>query len=319
VVVRPGRTRWILLASLAALVLVAGAIWGFVGSGAASGDPGGEVMNQLSPAVTTLPGYGTAALPWVSRIPGSLDASYMIKMEPSHASCSGTAGTEGSNQVVVQAGFKWKKGFLALVSYMDPRLSRLGWAVRPPPDPSSPPIGEWTKTLSNGTRANLGISEERLPVWQLVATADSIAKAASGCGGATHPGGDPRGSMLRTLGTTEKSALIPNSHIDSIHSYETKWLDGNDACDGVEGWLPVQSDVTFTSSSAPALVVSTAESALEAQGWVGVQNPDEVNWTRTAGGEKWYLILARTDPVAHPRQWSLYGRADPKGPQANTC
>jgi hypothetical protein len=138
-------------------------------------------MHQLSPALSSLPGYGTATLPWVSRLPGSHDSPYMIKMEPARDSCDGMPGTQGWSQVVVQAGFQWNRGLLALVAYMDPRLARLGWSVVPPPDPSSPPIGEWIKTLGNATRATVTISHEGLPVWQLVATADPIGKAASGC------------------------------------------------------------------------------------------------------------------------------------------
>jgi hypothetical protein len=66
------RMIWIL--GLLAMVAVAGAVvvatWGITGS-SASGDPGGQVMDQLTPTATALPGYGTVALPWVSELPQS--------------------------------------------------------------------------------------------------------------------------------------------------------------------------------------------------------------------------------------------------------
>ena len=40
-------------------------VWSSDSSG---GDPGGQVMNQLTPAASSLPGYGTSALPWVGQI-----------------------------------------------------------------------------------------------------------------------------------------------------------------------------------------------------------------------------------------------------------
>ncbi len=176
-----GRSRWIWLSTLVAAALVVVAIWGFAGSTPATGDPGGEVMRQLTPATTSLPGYGTPALHWVSQIPQNHGASYMIKMEPTQDSCDGVASTMGWSQVVVQAGFQWNNGLPALVAYMDPRLGKLGWSAVRPSDPASPPTGEWIKTLSNRTRAQLSISEEGPPVWEFVAIAAPIGKAGSGC------------------------------------------------------------------------------------------------------------------------------------------
>jgi len=168
-------------------MLVALVIWRSAGSG---GDPGGKVMDQLTPTVTVLPGYGTSALQWVSQIPQSLDASYAIRMEPHQDSCDRRAGTQGWSQVVVQSRFQWSKGLQTLVAYMDPRLVKLEWSATPQQESSSPPAtlivptGAWTTTLSNGTRADLSATQEGRngsSVWQLVALGNPIGRAASGC------------------------------------------------------------------------------------------------------------------------------------------
>lgn len=169
-----------------AVILVTGAAvtWFVTPRTPSSGDPGGQVMNQLTPAVGSLPGYGTAALPWVSQLPASLDASYIIKMEPRQDSCDGMAGTQGWSQAVVQSRFQWDQGLPALVAYMEPRLTQLGWNSLPQPRPSNPPGHSWNKTLSNGTRAYLDVSEEggmTSPVWQLTAIGQPVGKSASGC------------------------------------------------------------------------------------------------------------------------------------------
>jgi hypothetical protein len=141
-------------------------------------------MDQLAPTVTALPGQDTAALPWVNEIPQSLEASYAIKMEPHQDSCDGMAGTEGWSQVVVQSRFQWSRGLPALVAYMEPRLAKLGWVVRPQQQASNPPSLSWTKLLSNGSRADLSVGQEgdsASTVWQLDALGAPIGKGASGC------------------------------------------------------------------------------------------------------------------------------------------
>jgi hypothetical protein len=166
------------------VLLVAVVVWALTGGNAVSGDPEGKVMDQLTPTVSSLPGYGTAALPWVSQIPQSMEAPYAIKMEPRQDSCDGIAGTQGWSQVVVQAGFKWTKGFSALVSYMDSRLTILGWSAVAQSRASNPPSQNWTKTLSNGSKADLNVSQELGTLsshWQLDAITKPVGKAASGC------------------------------------------------------------------------------------------------------------------------------------------
>lgn len=165
------------------LVVVIVWVFGFR-STAATGDPGGKVMNELVPTVSSLPGHGTSALPWVSQIPQSLMASYAIKLEPFQDSCDGIAGTQGWSQVVVQAGFRWTKGLAALDSYMNPRLAKLGWSAVPQPRASNPPSQSWIKTLNNGSRANVSVSQGMgmySSDWQLDAIAKPVGKAASGC------------------------------------------------------------------------------------------------------------------------------------------
>ncbi len=172
---------WV-LSSVAVLVVIV--FWVSISSNAASGDPGGRLMDQLTPTVSSLPGYGRGAVPWVSQKPQSLAASYAIKIEPYLDSCDGRARTQGWSQVVVQAGFTWAKSFAALISYVDPRLTELGWSLVVHPPPSDPPSRDWTKTLSNGGRADLNIEEFQGDLsthWQLYATTRPVDKAVSGC------------------------------------------------------------------------------------------------------------------------------------------
>lgn len=180
---RPARRQVIWMLGLAVALLIVVATWGFTGA-AANGDPGSRVMNQLTPTVSALPGYATVALPWVNQIPQSLGASYAVKIEPFQDSCDGRAGTQGWSQVVVQSGFKWSKSLSALVSFMGPQLTKLGWSAVAQTRISNPPSQSWTKRLINGSRANLSVSREGYPtssVWQLDAIANPVGKAASGC------------------------------------------------------------------------------------------------------------------------------------------
>ena len=173
---------WTTGASLVLVITVA--IWALTSWHAASGDPGARVMDQLTPTVSSLPGYGTAALPWVKQIPQSLVAPYAVREEPSQTSCDGIAGTQGWSQVVVQAGFKWTKGLSALVSYMDPRLTKLRWSIDEHSQASIPPSQDWVKTLSNGSRASVSVSQgfgTYASHWQLDAIANPVGKPASGC------------------------------------------------------------------------------------------------------------------------------------------
>jgi hypothetical protein len=181
---RPAGRKVIWTLSAAIVLLGAVAIWALSGWNSASGDPGSRVMDQLTPTVSSLPGYGTAALPWVSQIPQSLGAPYAIRYEPFQDSCDGIAGTQGWSQVVVQAGFTWTKGLSALVSHMDPRLKKLGWSAIVQPQTSNPPSQSWIKTLSNGSRAHVSVSQglgTHSSHWQLDAIAKPVGKAAGGC------------------------------------------------------------------------------------------------------------------------------------------
>lgn len=138
-------------------------------------------MNQLTPAASSLPGYGTSALPWVGQIPSSLGAPYIIKMEPYRDSCDGRAGTQGWSQVVVQSGFRWEGDLSSLVAHMELRLRATGWMLQSEPAGLSSPGAGWTKTLKNGTPASLNVSEEEPGYWELVAEGEPVGGAASGC------------------------------------------------------------------------------------------------------------------------------------------
>ena len=122
------KRRRLLWAAVPIAVLAVGGWWLF-SVHQSSGDPGGKITNQLMPGATAIPGYGTAALPWVTELPASLTTSYIIKIEPRQGSCDGMAGTQGWSQVVIQSRFQGGQGLAALTAYMEPRLAKLGWSV----------------------------------------------------------------------------------------------------------------------------------------------------------------------------------------------
>lgn len=164
-------------------MVAVGGWWLFSGhQSPGSGDPGGKVMQQLTPAATAIPGYGTAALRWVHQVSPDTFNSSIIKTEPRQDSCDGIAGTQGWSQVVVQSRFQWSQDLPALVAYMEPRLAKLGWSEVPQALSSSPPNQNWTKTLTTGTQADLSVMQEggtTSSIWQLVAVGAPIGKAAS--------------------------------------------------------------------------------------------------------------------------------------------
>jgi hypothetical protein len=178
---RTKHNRWLFVAAPAVLLALGG--WFLFTGGPGSGDPGGRIMQQLTPTASALPGYGTVALPWVQELPPSLDASYIIKIEPRPDSCDGRPGTQGWSPVAVQSRFQWGQGLPALIAYMEPRLAKLGWSIQAEPQLSVPPNQNWAKTLRNGTRANLSVTQEggsTSAVWQLVAQGASIGES-TGC------------------------------------------------------------------------------------------------------------------------------------------
>jgi hypothetical protein len=173
--------RGVWIASLVGVIVIATVVFGFTKlHPSATGDPGGKIMIQLTPTVSALPGYGSGAIPWVAQIPQT-NTPYAIRDEPFQDACDGMPGTQGWSQVVVQAGFRWDKSEQALVSYMELRLTKMGWSPMSQSRPSNPPGQIWFKTLSNGTRASLSISKEGASIWQLDAVGKPIGKAASGC------------------------------------------------------------------------------------------------------------------------------------------
>lgn len=148
-----------------ASAIAAGIGWGLTSS--ASGDPGGKVLAQLVPVVSALPS-GTST-------------TYLWKMEPTQESCDGIAGTQGWSQVVVQAAFRWRKSPQALFAAINGRLIRIGWGHGASQN-SSPPGYQWTKRISNGTKADLTVDKEfSSSLWQLDAVAPPVGRAASGC------------------------------------------------------------------------------------------------------------------------------------------
>jgi len=173
----PNRRRKHLAAVLAVILVVGGGWWLFTRL-QTSGDPGGKVLNQLAPAASALPGYGTANLPWSSQ--PSLSQPYLIESEPSGDSCDGRAGTQGWSQVVVQGSFHWTGSHEALFVKVGSGLGVLGWHRTPIPGQNE---AIWKKRLDNGSTATatLNLSPLGDPEWEFVALAPPVGKAATGC------------------------------------------------------------------------------------------------------------------------------------------
>jgi hypothetical protein len=169
--------RWLYAAVPVVIVAVAG-WWLFARHTEGSGDPGGKILNQLTPAASALPGYGTTSLPWSSQ--PSTSAPYLIKDEPRTDSCDGMAGTQGWSQVVVQGSFRWAGSHEALFAKVDSGLSTLGWHQTQIPGADE---AMWKKPLENGTiaSATLNLSPLGDPNWEFVALAAPAGRAASGC------------------------------------------------------------------------------------------------------------------------------------------
>ncbi len=165
------------------VVLIVVSVWWVAGQ-SSSGDPGGQVMDQLVPAATALPGYGTSHLPWVSELGLSSvgpEGSYVIKIEPHSDSCDGIAGTQGWSSVVLQAGFHWPGTSATLFSYVNGRLKVLGWnriSLKRNPDEQA----MWSLRLKGGKKATASLDPNAYPhLWEFVALSRPVGRAASGC------------------------------------------------------------------------------------------------------------------------------------------
>jgi hypothetical protein len=172
----PSRHRWFLTAVLL-VVFAVGGVW-LVIRLQGSGDPGGEIMKQLAPAATALPGYGTSSLPWASQ--PSTSQPYLIKTEPHRDSCDGMAGTQGWSQVVVQGSFRWSGSHDALFEKVDAGMTAIGWHQTPVRGPDE---AMWKKRLVGGSTATAMVDLSPLgdPDWEFVALAPPAGQAASGC------------------------------------------------------------------------------------------------------------------------------------------
>jgi len=174
-VARTKRRRWP-YATVPIVILAVGGWWLFAGHAEGSGDPGGKILNDLIPAASALPGYGTTNLPWSSQ--PSTSAPYLIKSEPRMDSCDGMAGTQGWSQVVVQGSFRWDGSHEALLVRVDSGLSALGWHRTQIPGADQ---AMWKKRLENGTIANamLNLSPLGDPNWEFVVLAPPADRAVS--------------------------------------------------------------------------------------------------------------------------------------------
>ena len=159
------------------MLLALGGLW-LVTRLQGSGDPGGKILNQLVPAASALPGYGTSSLPWASQ--PNTSRPYLTKTEPDRDSCDGRAGTQGWSQVVVQGSFRWAGSHRALFDKVDSGLSAIGWRQTTIADQNE---AIWKKRLDNGSTATamLDLSPLGSPDWEFVALAPPVGKPATGC------------------------------------------------------------------------------------------------------------------------------------------
>jgi hypothetical protein len=139
-------------------------------------------MSELSPFVSTLPGYRSGAIPW-EKFPNTT-TPYAVKLEPFQDSCDGRPETRGWSQVVVQGVFKWPHDRHSLLVYLDGHLPRFGWNVV---KLANPEVGSayFTKRLTNGTTGRLQfdpvLGAENPPRWMFVAEAPPIGRKVTGC------------------------------------------------------------------------------------------------------------------------------------------
>jgi hypothetical protein len=176
--VSPTKRHRLLYAAVPIVILAVGGWWLFARHAEGSGDPRGKILNQLTPAASALPGYGTTSLPWSSQ--PSTSAPYLIQSEPRIDSCDGMAGTQGWSQVVVQGSFRWDSSHEALFVRVDSGLSALGWRRT---QIASTDQAMWKKHLGNGTIATamLNLSPLGDPIWEFVALAPPAGRPVSGC------------------------------------------------------------------------------------------------------------------------------------------
>lgn len=163
--VRRRKQRRIVLLATVPIVLIAAFLTGSAFLRSQTGDPGGRVLAQLTPVLSAVPADAHTVHTW--------------KTEPRRDSCDGIAGTQGWDPVVVQSDFSWTGSGTALGLQMNERLAAVGWKMAP----EGPSYGQpsWSRTLNNGTRADLSVSFQGPNQWELVAQAPPVGKAASGC------------------------------------------------------------------------------------------------------------------------------------------
>ena len=142
-------------------VAVAAGIWLWIAA-QPTGDPGGQVLDQLRPA--------TVALPQDAKI------AYRNDVEPRWDSCDGRPGTYGWDDVVVQVHFTTAAPDFEVRANADTALRRIGWQ----PDGNYPVGSFWTKVLANGTTAKASLDHGQ-DAWDLFVLAPPVGQRASGC------------------------------------------------------------------------------------------------------------------------------------------
>lgn len=134
-------------------------------------------MSQLVPAALSLPGAGSATLPWGGRVSSQLP--YIAEHEPQRAYCVRTAPATGWTMVELRAQYFSSYGVMYEIERMMHKLQPLGWTSTIPVPGSSLyqslwlwTSNTWTKTLTNGTVAHVHLWYDRkLNAYEFDATA----------------------------------------------------------------------------------------------------------------------------------------------------
>lgn len=178
-----GRGWWRLWVSFGVLtaILTAGLVYWQESGGKPTGDPGGRELAQLVQAASALPGYGTSALPWMTRPRTS--GPYLVRGEPHLTSCDGNPATRGWSTVSVQGVVLWSRSSSQLFYRVGLDLATLGWHLVPVPRSSRAVEAMWRMKLTHGARATvvLNLAPTHDHTWDFEAIAPPVGRRVTGC------------------------------------------------------------------------------------------------------------------------------------------
>ena len=137
-----------------------------------------------------------------------------------------------------------------------------------------------------------------------------------------HSGGDPGGSLLRSLQSQVKAVLPLDAKVVSLHSADATW--GSNGCDGTSGWTDPNVVMRFASAQSQSTVVEAAKHALTNAGWtyqpkLTMQQMGTLIWTKTP--TETAIIELTNSQLGHlpPGEWLVYGALPPIGQAFQGC